>query len=77
MPEIAWEGEVRPEVVSEEFQQVESYCEKLLRAAAEALMSAYDQGRNVWQAKYPQLKYSKLEAALLPGFLRRTSFSYR
>jgi len=75
MPEIGWQPEVRSDTVSSDFERLETYCDELLKTASGLLQGAYDEEWTTRKRRYPHLLNLKLEAAYLPGFLRRTAHS--
>jgi hypothetical protein len=75
MPGIAWEAEVKADAVRDDFSRIEKYCDELLKTASGLLQKAYDEEWTTRKRRYPHLLNLKLEAAYLPGFLRRTAHS--
>jgi hypothetical protein len=73
MPEIAWQPEVRGDMVSGDFDRIETYCVGLLKAASDLLQRTYDEGCRACQQRYPHLHNLELEAAYLPVFLHCTA----
>ena len=75
MPDIAWEAEINAQQIEGDYQEPETYCLRLLDAAASLLESTDADGWSVWQQRFPHLSNLKLEAAYLKGFLHCRSHS--